>query len=300
MKLTHRIRQQLNRKFRSNWSQENMLTAAFKNQVYAQLYKKVKGAKTADDAFRIINQFDFDEMAPFVNSFASSLFARSTKEFKTIIEAFVVNPMNKRLNLRSAGLLQRQEDFRPFLNAFKHNISLIKDLPRDLGIKLKTAYMTGTSFRGTDFARELTERLGKKAKTIIRTESAKIVSSLTQARMQKLGLAAYIWSTSEDSRVRGSHSQLDGVLIFWNDPPTIDNYQNHVGRFVNCRCVAIPIVSVSDIQFPIAVAVGVNIQTTWVKGVGKEKGHAKSRIVSGSISIFSKEKFLETFGKEFT
>lgn len=300
MKLTRRIRQQLNRKLRSNWTQENLLTYAFQNQIRAQIIKKVKNAKTAEEAFEIIDQFDFDKLLPSVNRLTSSLFSKSAKEFSSIIEAFIKNPSGKYLKLRSAGLLQKREDFRPFLNAFKHNISLIKDLPRDLASKLKTAYMTGTAFRGTAFAKELTERLGKRARTIIRTESAKIVSSLTQARMQKLGLSAYIWSTSEDSRVRGSHSLLDGVLIFWNDPPTIDNYQNHVGRFVNCRCVAIPVIELSDIHFPISVAQAVNIQTTWVKKQGNKKGYAKSKIVSGSIAVYTKEKFIETFGKEFS
>lgn len=300
MKLTRRIRQQLNRKLRSNWTQENLLTYAFQNQIRAQVYKKVKEAKTVEEAYEAIEQFDFSTLLPSVDRLTSSLFSKSSKEFNAIIGVFIKNPSNKYLNLRSAGLLQKREDFRPFLNAFKHNVSLIKDLPRDLATKLKSAYMTGTAFRGTAFAKELTERLGKRARTIIRTESAKIVSSLTQARMQKLDLSAYIWSTSVDSRVRGSHSLLDGVLVLWNDPPTIDNYQNHVGRFVNCRCVAIPVTSVEDISFPISVAQALNIQTTWVKKQGKTGGYAKAKIVSGSIAVYSKEKFIETFGKEFS
>ena len=150
------------------------------------------------------------------------------------------------------------------MNAFKHNLTLIKDLPKDLSKKLKKAYFTGTSFRGTEFAMELKERLGKRAKTIVRTESAKITSTLTQARMQKLGLNAILWSTSTDSRVRNSHVILDGVLCFLNDPPVIDGFVALPGQTVNCRCVMIPITSIEDIVFPVKVAESLHIQTSYI------------------------------------
>lgn len=296
MKLTRRMRRAINRKLRPNYTQENLLTFAFQNQVRSQIYEKIRNAKTVEEVDDIINSFDLNTLMPAVNRLTNSLFVRSQKEFDTVLSAFIKDPKESYLKLRHANLLQRHEDYKPFLEMFKHNITLIKDLPKDLSNQLKSAYFTGTAFRGTAFAKELKERLGKRARTIIRTESAKITSSLTQARMQKLGLNAYVWSTSEDSRVRGSHSLLDGVLIFWSDPPTIDNYQNHCGRFVNCRCVPIPVTNVNDIPFPIKVANSVNIQTTWLKG----KGKSQSKVVSGAILEYSRETFLRDFGHLFT
>ena len=297
MKLTRSIRKKLNKKLRPNWTQENLMTVAFKNQIKKQLIGKIKQAKSLEEVDKIIEEFSMAPLTTAINNLSSATFKKSAKEFDLLLGAFLQNPKNSYLNLRAKNMLKNRSDFKPFMKAFKHNVSLIKNLPGDIAKELKKAYMRGTAFRGTQFAHDLYERLGKRAKLIVRTESSKICSTLTQARMQKLGLNAYIWSTSEDSRVRGSHALLDGVLVFWNDPPTIDNYQNHCGRYINCRCVPIPVTSVDDIRFPIKVAESVNIQSKWVKG-----GHGKidTRIVSGSIKSYSREKFIEKFGEQFS
>ena len=296
MKLTKRLRKKINRKLKSNWTQENLLTAGFKNLVRTQLVERIRKAKTREEVEEILNNFSIAPLSVHITNLANSQFSRSAQEFDTIVEEFIKNPRNKYLNLRAHNLLRRKEDFAPFLNAYKHNLGLIKNLPADLAKGMNEAYFHGTAFRGTAYAHELESRLGKRARAIIRTESSKICSTLTQVRMQKIGLNAYIWSTSEDYRVRSSHSFLDGVLFFWDDPPTIDNYQDHCGRFINCRCVPIPVTSIDDIQFPVRVAESVNIQTKWVKG-----GHGKIdvKIVSGSINTYTREQFIEKFGKKF-
>lgn len=299
MRLTRSIRRGLNRKLRPNWTQENLLTVAFKNQVKRQLIDKIKKAKTIEEVEEIIGEFSIDSLQTQIDQMSKSTFNKSSKEFDLIMGAFLQNPKNAYLNLRAKNLLHNRSDFQKFLDAYKHNVSLIKDLPKDLFKKFKQAYLHGTAFRGTALAKELYTRLGKRAKVIIRTESSNITSTLTQARMQKIGLNAYIWSTSEDSRVRGSHALLDGVLFFWNDPPTIDNYQNHCGRFINCRCVPIPVASLDDIKFPVKVANALNIQTKYIKGKGRTKGHSESKVISGSIILYTKERFIKDFGDQF-
>lgn len=234
MKLTRKARKKLARKLKANSTQENLLTRAFQNQVKKQLIERLKKATSEEEVDEIINGFSIAPLSQRIMNLSNSTFNSSADEFRTIVDAFIHNPKNVYLNLRAEGMLKNKTDFEPFMRAYRHNLSLIKDLPRDLAKGMKSAYMRGTSFRGTDFAAELYSRLGKRARVIIRTESAKISSTLTQARMQKIGLNAYIWSTSEDSRVRSAHALLDGVLFFWNDPPTIDNYQEHCGRFINC------------------------------------------------------------------
>ena len=295
MRLTRSIRKKLSRKLKPNWTQENLLNAAFKNQVEKQIISRIRNAKSMEEVDAIIDEFSIGSLEPMISNLANSTFNRSQKEFETILSAFVKNPRNTYLNLRAKNMLKNRSDFKPFMEAFRHNVSLIKDLPKDLARDMKKAYLKGTAFRGTEFANELYERLGKRARVIIRTESSKISSTLTQARMQKIGLNAYIWSTSEDSRVRSSHAILDGVLFFWNDPPTIDNYQYHCGRFVNCRCVPIPVTSIDDIQFPVKVAKNLVIQSKWVKG---GKGKIDTKIISGSITSYSKEDFIREFGKQ--
>lgn len=272
------------------------MTAAFKSQVEAQLTARIRKAKSMKEVDMIISEFSIAPLRQGISNLSNSMFSKSKKEFDVVVGSFLKNPKNRYLNLRAKTMLGNKEDYKLFLEAFEHNVALIKDLPQDIALDMQKAYERGTAFRGTAFAKELTERLGKRARVIIRTESAKITSTLTQLRMQKIGLNAYIWSTSEDSRVRSSHSILDGVLFFWNDPPTIDNYQNHCGRFINCRCVPIPVTSIDDIQFPVKVAQGLNIQSHWVKG---GKGKIDTKIVSGAIITYTKEKFIEEFGKQF-
>ncbi len=296
MKLTRRIRNNLSRKLRSNWTKENLLTYAYRNLIKRELLDKIKSATSEAEVEDIINSFDVDALMPVIGSLANSAFSKSAKEFDTIMSVMIKNPKDKYLNLRAKGLLHKKEDFKPFLEAFKHNLSLIGNLPKDLAKDMRGVYMRGTAFRGTAYAKELSERLGKRAKTIIRTESAKITSTLTQARMRKIGLNAYIWSTSEDSRVRSAHAVLDGVLVFWDDAPTLDNYREHCGRFVNCRCVPIPVTAVDDIQFPITVAVALTMNSNWVKG---GKGKVVTKIVSGALEVFTKERFIERFGDKF-
>lgn len=234
MKLTKRLRRKINRKMKSNWTQENLLMVAFRAQVEAQLTSRIRKAKSYEEVDMILKEFTIKPLKQSILNLSNSTFAKSGKEFELVVGAFIQNPRNKYLNLRAKNLLNNKEDYDRFMEAFRHNVSLIKDLPQDIALDMERVYKRGTAFRGTEFAKELAERLGKRARVIIRTESAKITSTLTQLRMQKIGLNAYIWSTSEDSRVRSSHSILDGVLFFWNDPPTIDNYQNHCGRFINC------------------------------------------------------------------
>lgn len=296
MRLTRSIRKKLNRKLRPNWTQENLFVSAFRRQIERQLIGKIEKANSLEEVDEIIDKFSIAPLERQIDRLSKSTFSRSSREFDQIVDAFLNNPKNMYLKLRAKNMLNNRRDFQAFLDAYKKNISLIKDLPHDLAKGLKRAYLRGTAFRGTDFAKQLEERLGKRARVIVRTESSAICSSLTQARMQKLGLNAYIWSTSEDSRVRGSHSMVDGVLFFWDDPPTIDNYQNHCGRFINCRCVPIPVTSIDDIKFPIKVAHKLNIQSKYVKG---GKGKINTKIISGGIILYTKEEFIKNFSDKF-
>lgn len=93
---------------------------------------------------------------------------------------------------------------------------------------------------------------------ISRTETQKASTELTRARSEALGLEFYIWSTSEDQRVRESHIRMDGVVIPWHTPPapealvgersTLGHY--HAGECPNCRCTQIVVLTLDDIRFP--------------------------------------------------
>jgi SPP1 gp7 family putative phage head morphogenesis protein len=102
------------------------------------------------------------------------------------------------------------------------------------------------------------ELLRSRVHLISRTEVSKASLALTEARCQELDLPAYIWRTSKDQRVRDSHRLMDGVLVFWNDPPspealdgiksTLGHY--HAGGAPNDRCTQEVLLSIDDIGWP--------------------------------------------------
>ena len=100
--------------------------------------------------------------------------------------------------------------------------------------------------------------LKSRVNLLARTETSKASEALTQARAEQVGSIGYIWLTSKDVRVRGSHKHMEGVIILWNDPPspealigeksTLGKY--HAGACPNCRCTSAPMLDVDDVTWP--------------------------------------------------
>lgn len=96
------------------------------------------------------------------------------------------------------------------------------------------------------------------AHLIARTEISRAETDLTRARAVSIGVPAYEWHTSEDSRVRPSHRKMDGVLVLWGDPPDPERLfgerssggKYHAGCIYNCRCVSLPLVSLEEVSWP--------------------------------------------------
>jgi len=87
------------------------------------------------------------------------------------------------------------------------------------------------------------EHMQKNLKTIARTESAKANAAIAQARAEDIGIPCYIWRTCRDERVRLSHQRMEGVVCFWNNPPSPEGQGfYHPGGTYNCRCFAEPII----------------------------------------------------------
>ena len=105
---------------------------------------------------------------------------------------------------------------------------------------------------------------------IARTQVAMSETDLTRARSERIGVRWYQWATSHDGRVRDSHRVMDNVLIRWDDPPSPELLAGlkpnprypyyHCGSVFNCRCVALPLVSLDEIAWPAKVYHGGIIQ----------------------------------------
>lgn len=131
------------------------------------------------------------------------------------------------------------------------NAELIKTLPLDIAKHVNEHILTESlkGKRSSDIAKEILslfpEKTEARANLIARTEVGKTSTALTQARSRQLNIPAYIWRTSEDSRVRKAHEKMDGVIVFWDDAPNPEKLEHeknvkhgpyHSGCIWNCRC----------------------------------------------------------------
>mgnify|MGYP000210898992 CR=1 FL=1 len=72
---------------------------------------------------------------------------------------------------------------------------------------------------------------------------------ITEERQTQAGIEEYVWSTSNDEKVRETHEELDGTTQRWDDPPVSEKNgdRNHPGGSYQCRCVAVPVLSLDDL-----------------------------------------------------
>lgn len=125
-------------------------------------------------------------------------------------------------------------------------VSLITSLPREAAERvqeLATEAMIG-SRRSGSIVNEIMasgEVARSRAETIARTEVARAKSVLTQARATHIGSTHYRWLTAKDAQVRPSHRAMQGKIVAWSDPPTLDGLTGHCGQLPNCRCTPLPI-----------------------------------------------------------
>lgn len=91
-----------------------------------------------------------------------------------------------------------------------------------------------------------------KCRLIARDQIGKLQGQISQGQMEEIGLELYIWSTSNDERVRDSHQEMEGLLCRWDNATVysedggktwIDRPSGavdmHPGQDIQCRCVAL-------------------------------------------------------------
>lgn len=123
---------------------------------------------------------------------------------------------------------------------------------------------------------KLPQHTAARIRLISRTETMKASAALTEARATHLGVRAYIWRTSHDSRVRHSHAGMEDVIVLYSRPPapeklfpmrtkrgrpvrsTLGAY--HAGNAPNDRCTQLPILSPNDVSWPHRVFDGTRVR----------------------------------------
>ena len=220
-KLTRSQRKLQRKKIKTSTTAENKLLSAVKRLFKISLPEKAS-MEDVKSSFAKINKSAID---PYINRYTKDLLKNNRDGFQQILNAMVVGKsgntdLQNSLDKAFHSLVQEERIYKPLLSKFKENVKLIKNIPQHVQAKLQEGYEEGVSFRGTEVEKYLQETLGKRAKIIIRTESSKVNAALTEIRAKELDINGYVWSTSEDQRVRASHKLMDGVLVFWDTVPT--------------------------------------------------------------------------------
>lgn len=129
-------------------------------------------------------------------------------------------------------------------NFVAENVALIKSIPdqyfSDIEKRVTRAVTTGE--RAEKLVPELQEKYDvseARARLIARDQIGKLNGQLNRERQEKLGLTRYIWRTVSDERVRDEHSDREGEVFSWDDPPE----DGHPGEPIQCRCSAEPVFS---------------------------------------------------------
>lgn len=137
-------------------------------------------------------------------------------------------------------------------DSVRDNVALIKSIPMRYFSELEKIVGDGArqGLRHEEIAKVILSRYADKtrpdlwakaksrAKLIARDQVAKFNGEINRVRQTNLGLTRYVWSTSQDERVRPEHARREGKIFEWSKPPR----DGHPGIPVQCRCVALPIV----------------------------------------------------------
>jgi SPP1 gp7 family putative phage head morphogenesis protein len=155
------------------------------------------------------------------------------------------------------------------------NAAYIKTLPQEWA-RFANQYAAREAMRGkrpeqveAELRAFIPAHMQKNLKTIARTECAKANATIVQARAEMCGIKAYFWRAMADERTRSGHAKLDGVLVFYDDPPSPEalvgerSYgKYHAGNTFNCRCYQEPVVDVSFLPDVVSVYSDGKIYTT--------------------------------------
>ena len=167
------------------------------------------------------------------------------------------------------------------------NTKIIKTLPLEISqdVVNHVSSKTFEGMRADEIAKEIKEYFPQhtkaKERLIARTEAAKCKSALTQARSEEIGVYWAIWKTVGDSVVRSSHDIMDNVICNYNHPPSPEDLARKAGIYngksygkylageiFNCRCYMAPLISYSQVKFPVKVY---NWKTERIETMTKEQ-----------------------------
>ncbi len=126
------------------------------------------------------------------------------------------------------------------------NVDRAKSLAEFERDKLSDILAKGENKTVAELRQRIQDRLEvsrSKADLLARDQVLKLNAKITRERHQAAGITEYIWTTSNDERVRETHEELEGETFSWDDPPVTNEAgdRNHPGEDYQCRCVPYPV-----------------------------------------------------------
>jgi SPP1 gp7 family putative phage head morphogenesis protein len=106
-------------------------------------------------------------------------------------------------------------------------------------------------FRASDAEKFIVKRFGvakNKAKFLAKQETSLATTAIREERYRDAGAKRYVWQTSNNSRVREDHKDLNDKVFFFDDPPVVNRATGkraNPGQDYGCMCVAKPIIEVT-------------------------------------------------------
>ena len=123
------------------------------------------------------------------------------------------------------------------------NLELVKSVSEKYLPQLKQVIDNGikTGKNYGQIADDISERVDvaeSNAFRIARDQVSKYTGELDKLRQTSVGVEEYVWRTMQDDRVRDEHTEREGQIFRWDDPPE----DGHPKEAINCRCWAEPVI----------------------------------------------------------
>lgn len=249
------------RDFKVNAHAERVYSVALKRKA-VEIARALSKAKTVEDIDRIVKKYGNNPAyIKWAEHTASKMVKGQNFKSKQLWRMY----FNKYKGKKSKTLAERLKKLIEDINIddiIKNNEKVITSFPDKMGEKAREEYrrLVKKNITGGKRASEISKYLKNigisRADLIARTETGKVATAVSRSRSESLGLKAYIWKTSLDKRVRFSHRMMRNVICFWNEQPIPGklepknkNYRPaHPGEDFNCRCLAVVIVTASQVR----------------------------------------------------
>ncbi len=220
---------------------EHVLAGWERNPVHARF--NVPSATRTDSEFvhrkiagirvQLEQRLDPAKIAPKIEIFAKRVSTKNGEELRRVIGISTVEIRDR----TSIVLFQDR------------NIALIKSLAGKQITEIRTLLERAEigAWRVEELRSKIQDQFKvakSKADLLARDQVLKFNGELTKTRQTAAGIRQYIWTTSNDERVRPDHAVLDGTTQSWSDPPIVDESEGrtgHPGEDYQCRCTPYPV-----------------------------------------------------------